>query len=150
MGITYTTQTATLSFWIPADIDTYATTDYARLHTNGGDAGAIDWATPATKSRIALDDAYYINLYGWGAVSYQGGSTGWGAGEWGVAYWKPTLDYIITSSGEWKFAFGTYDYLGNLTQTSLGVATATVELVPTEPSAMIVKSYSSCALTLYL
>jgi len=140
----------TIQFIVPIG---YIDGDYAQLFSNGG-SGDVDWETPLLTKKFDLfpDGA---GIYGWGHLPW--GGTRWGkahslrAPGWGHLPWgnSPfglgtsviTLNYNVFACGDYKFALGCFDYLGNAHAGDPEVETLYIHIAPEAPTGLTKESY---------
>jgi len=143
--------TVTLQYPVPSG---YIAGDYAMLFGNGG-AGDIGWSSPLTRKKYDLFPGG-AGLYGFGhapwghfrfghahSMSAPGfGLLPWGHFPFGHGTAVITARYKVTGCGDYKFAFGCYDQVGNIHEGTPGQAELYIHIPPAKPTGLKKNDYN--------
>ncbi len=141
----------TLEYTVPAG---YEVGDYAQLFGNGG-SGDIDFDTPLSNQQINLFPGG-AGIYGFGHAPWGHfrfghahsmrapgfGHMPWGHFPWGHGAATIRATHIITECGEYKFAFGCFDAVGNQHTGSPEEVTVIAHITPDAPTGFTKNDYN--------
>jgi len=119
--------------------------DYAQIFGNGG-SGDISWIEPLSAEKLSMFPGSAGN-FGWGHLPWghfrwghgQSQRTpGWGNLPWGQFPWGHgavtiTNKQTVNECGEYKYAFGCFDEIGNPHEGTPQEVTMHIHIAPPEP-----------------